>query len=378
MTHDVTPPAQAIRVEDVGRVYWLAGVPVRAHTPAGQAVLAAAYRRRQRPSCPCTPGGVPMYVARVGARFLIKRMPGTGPLHGPDCAAATADPSFDPRRTPVLAAAGGGADSSATVRLAVPLVVAEHAAYGHGVDARPTELLSVGGRLADLRDLLEYLWRQCGLDSWSPGMAGRRHWGLIAWLLRRASATVHTDDGPLTDHLYIPEVFHLRSKTEIAARRVAAWQPATVHAGGAHRAMVLLGEVKAVKPARYGHKLVLRNVPDAPLYLGQDLYRSVCDRFTPQIDGLSAGGSGHLVVAATFTVGRGGSATAHELALMSTTAQWLPYQDTSSRRLIDHLVDQHHRFSVTSDLHGPHEPAGPTVVSTPQRYARMGVTDPSG
>ena len=47
--------------------------------------LAAAHAERHRPLCLCLTEGVAMYVARVGAGFIVKRMPGTGSLHAPDC-----------------------------------------------------------------------------------------------------------------------------------------------------------------------------------------------------------------------------------------------------------------------------------------------------
>ena len=55
----------------------------------GQTVLADIHRDpARRPGCACNPsqdGGVPMYVARIGDRYYLKRMPGTGPEHAPGC-----------------------------------------------------------------------------------------------------------------------------------------------------------------------------------------------------------------------------------------------------------------------------------------------------
>ncbi|MQY18961.1 DUF1173 family protein [Nocardia macrotermitis] len=55
----------------------------------GQHVLADIRRDPSRwPGCLCNPsedGGVPMYVARIGDRYYLKCMPGSGPDHAPDC-----------------------------------------------------------------------------------------------------------------------------------------------------------------------------------------------------------------------------------------------------------------------------------------------------
>ena len=65
--------------------YLLAGRAFWPETSASQALLAEAYLRRERPHCPCTPTGAPMYIAKVGVRLIVKRMPDTGSLHAPDC-----------------------------------------------------------------------------------------------------------------------------------------------------------------------------------------------------------------------------------------------------------------------------------------------------
>ncbi|WP_454858546.1 DUF1173 family protein [Rhizobium binxianense] len=47
--------------------------------------LAAAFSRREHPICLCCTEGVVMYIARLGDRHILKRMPGTGGRHDPDC-----------------------------------------------------------------------------------------------------------------------------------------------------------------------------------------------------------------------------------------------------------------------------------------------------
>ena len=50
-------------------------------TGQSQQVLLDAHTHRVRPLCLCVDGGVPMYVARIGDRFIVKRMPDTGTVH---------------------------------------------------------------------------------------------------------------------------------------------------------------------------------------------------------------------------------------------------------------------------------------------------------
>src|SRR4051812_32250046 len=65
--------------------------------PDLHARLAEAHPRQERPSCLCRDGGVPMYVARVGARFFLKRMPLTGPQHDPACESYEPPPELSGR-----------------------------------------------------------------------------------------------------------------------------------------------------------------------------------------------------------------------------------------------------------------------------------------
>jgi Protein of unknown function (DUF1173) len=68
------------------QVFDIDGVHVgAAATTQAQQVLADAHIHRVRPLCRCVDSGVPMYVARVGDRFIVKRMPDTGMVHAPDC-----------------------------------------------------------------------------------------------------------------------------------------------------------------------------------------------------------------------------------------------------------------------------------------------------
>jgi Protein of unknown function (DUF1173) len=63
-----------------------------------QLLLADAHASKTRPLCLCRPSGIPMYVAQVQGRFIVKRMPYSGLLHSPAC------DSFEP--PPELSGAG--------------------------------------------------------------------------------------------------------------------------------------------------------------------------------------------------------------------------------------------------------------------------------
>lgn len=54
--------------------------------PDFQAMAAVAHRQHMRPLCLCKAPGLEMYVASIGERYILKRMPETGSQHAMTCA----------------------------------------------------------------------------------------------------------------------------------------------------------------------------------------------------------------------------------------------------------------------------------------------------
>lgn len=351
-----------------GRAYRLAGQLVDPTTRAGQAALEAAHRAHTRPRCFCVAEDVLMYIAHVGGRFVVKRMPGSGPVHAVTCAShAPADPAAPRRRAGRRRLVRPG-DRRTCLRLGFGLSVGDRGGGGPQRGAGVGDVPGSPARLG-LRALLDYLWDESDLVSWSPGMAGARGWPVLSWRLRQVAADTQVAGHCLLDRLYLPEPFRLDRKAAIAARRAAAWRAATTPPGAARQLMLLIAEVKAIGPARYGHKLTLKHLPDAPLFLDEHLHRWASERFAREIDMWHAHERGHLVVIATVAVGRGGSATARELALMPTTQWWHPYDNPRARALLDAAVAQRRRFRVAVRGARTAATAPPVLVLTDTRLS---------
>jgi hypothetical protein len=93
-----------------------------------------------------------------------------------------------------------------------------------------------------------------------------------------AGRTRETHRGkPLTTRLFIPEPFNAEHKAELAARRLSAWHQRDGPPGQAFAD--LAGEVKTIEDARFGHRLVIKHLPDAPFMLETDLHRRMLRRF---------------------------------------------------------------------------------------------------
>ena len=327
--------------------YLLGGHLVRPATTSGQVLLARAYAAHARPMCPCAPGGVPMYMARVGGRLIVKRMPNTGHRHASSCPSSSLTDLVGLR--PGFALKLGGRTASSVV--------------DHGVLA---DLVPTTGRRLTLRAFLDSLWQQADLVAWSPGMTGKRGWPVVAWHLRHAA---EVQGPPVRGRVYVPEPFRLDRKAEITARRVtawrlAAWRQAAHRPGRPQQLMVIIAEVKAIGPARFGHKLVLKHLPDAPLFLDEELHAQVTARYARQIDLWRTDDRGHLIAIATFAVGPGWSATAHDVALMPATDQWLPYDTSHAKALLETAVTQRRRFRTSPTSLLPPTAQAPVLVLT--------------
>ena len=329
------------------QVFDIGGVHVSsAETTKAQQVLVDAHTHRVRPLCLCVDGGVPMYVARVGDRFIIKRMPDTGMVHATDC------PSYlPPEALSGLGQVLGGAileqaeTGITALRLGFRMAKADRngpapaASSGDGSDS-----VAADGTRLGMRAVLHYLWQEADLATWSPGMAGKRNWRIVSWYLRQAARGKFTKGKPLAGRLFIPEPFSADHKADLAARRIAAWAPARAK-GRTAQFMILIGELKGIEPARFGHKLVIKHLPDAPLMLDNDLHRRMLKRFADELELWQADEQGHLMVIATFTVGRTGLASVQELSMAMTDEHWLPYESEADKLLLDTAIRAHRRFT---------------------------------
>jgi hypothetical protein len=311
-----------------------------------QQLLAAAHTDRVRPLCMCRPDGVAMYVAKIGPdKYVIKRMPDSGLAHTHRCASYLPPEELSGLGQVLGSAITEEADSGLTaIKLGFRMSKAERAApVGAGSGGVADSVAADPNRLT-LRAVLHYLWQEADLATWSPGMAGKRNWRIVSWYLRQAARGKFTKGKPLATKLYVPEPFNLEKKTEIAVRRLSAWAPMQ-HYGSAQQFMMLIGELKAIDPARFGHKLVIKHLPDAPLMVDDTLLKRLNKRFGDELELWQSDDEGHLMVIATFSVGRAGLATAEEISLVMTDRNWLPYESLADKLLLDTALDAHRRFT---------------------------------
>lgn len=315
---------------------------------AGQQLLAIAHSRQTRPLCQCVDGGIETYVAKTpGGRFIIKRMPNSGPRHHPDC------DYFEPPRALSGRASittGEDRDGVTVLRLGFPLTRESHprgtastsSTRAAGSDRHRQ---NPSGHQLSLEALLHYLWDEAGFTRWSPRMAGKRNWSLIRYHLTRvAEQTVI--GGESLDHLiWIPEPFDRHHRHEIDARRLQAWEQLRSDDPEQRQFGIAILEWSEIKPARYGHAVSVKQMGWPPFMIHDVVLESLTTRF-PQLELHDEHPEGHLVTAATFSLSRGGYPVVEDAAFLATDERWLPYATTAGLELLGAAAVAGRRFTT--------------------------------
>ncbi|WP_081858518.1 DUF1173 family protein [Pseudorhizobium pelagicum] len=298
--------------------------------------LADAYALRRRPLCLCRPMGVPMYVARIGRGFIVKRMPRTGKDHHPHCPSfESADTLFRPGtalRLPVGSKTSGRPTAiDVKVRFSRGPIATSAGAIAHRHDCRTNS----GMRLS-LLALLHLLWQASGLVEWTGHWIGKRRWWHVHRYLVEATRRVSIEGEMLSERVLIPEPFKVEDKTAIKARRSGTI--ARLLRDGSKQRMLLIGEVKAFRGVAEGHEIVVRHMPDVRLPLGNDQLRRLQRRFSPALGLWHSERGLHLIAIATVEAAAAGALRVVEIAVMTVTEHWLPVADLHELQLVTKLA----------------------------------------
>lgn len=316
-------------------------------TPSAQALLAIAHANHRRPLCGCREDGVPMYVAATPSGFVTKRMPGSGGAHSVDCGSWEPPAALSGLGQVTGEAISVNPDAgTTTLRLGFALSRSVGRAAPEPAEDGGSDTAVSDGTKLTLRALLHYLWDEAGLSSWSPAMAGKRNWRVVSWYLRQAAVGKQAKRQALADKLFVPEPFDVAHKAQVAARRLSVWSGAQAAPGKASPLLVVVGECKAIEPARYGHKVVVKHMPDAPLLLDDSIHRRLMKRFAGDLELWEAHESWHLMTIATFAVGTAGIATVQEMAVMVVDEHWLPIESAQVGVVVAAAVEAQRRFRI--------------------------------
>lgn len=342
-------------MEDQGPRYLVDGVRLRPDDPAWQHALERAHAKNAQPLCLCRPGGVPMYIARYH-QFFVKRLPDTGHRHHPTCSSYEPPPNQSGLGEVLGDAVIERAPDRLEVRLDFPLTrrLGRPVAQGDRNAAR-TEVAAHRRRLG-LRGLAHLLLQRAGFNRWYPRMQGKRSWYVMRKHLMAAAHEIETKGARLADILLIPEPFSLEDATAIAKRRMRAM--AVLLSPGEDvqfKLMLVMSELKEFSATDVDYRIVLRHMPDCPLYMERkagERFKKVFEcEYEAWAHQRSAEQSGQadpwrlrFLFCGLIYAKREGVYFVDTATLVMLSSTWIPLDQPYEQLLIDELVRQERRF----------------------------------
>lgn len=286
-----------------------------------------------------------MYIAKVAGRYMLKRMPNTGGDHSPAC-----DSYEPPAELSGLGQVMGTAiqenteDGLTTLKLNFSLskVAGRAAPVSSGAEK---DSVKTDGTKLTLRGMLHFLWEEAGFNRWSPHMAGKRSWSTIRKFLIQAAENKIAKGSNLSDILYIPEPFTVDKKDEIAQRRLAQMRKASAPSKDTRHLLLVIAEVKDIAQSRNGFQVTFKQVPDANFMMNEDLYKRLEKRFEIELslwDAYKA--TSHLMTISTVSVSATGIPFIEEIAVMAVNENWIPFESTFDKMLLESLTTGARRF----------------------------------
>src|SRR3546814_1966674 len=86
--------------------------------------------------------------------------------------------------------------------------------------------------------------------------------------------------------------------------------------------------------------ILIKHLPNFPFLMDADMARRFHKRFAAEEElWRSDDRDGHLMIAASFSMGASGLAQIFEMSVLPVTREWLPYEGLEERSLVTHAVE---------------------------------------
>lgn len=334
-----------IRLGDQARTYSPEFQTAGEHSAKWKRVLLMAHNKAQV-RCGCRGTGerrLSIHSRSHSDRFHLARFPETGPEHSEDCAYYGVDPGMSglgSYRRGVVQELDDG-----TVKIKLKVGLQQRAALAPKetppskakAPARPR----TGQASMTLLGLLHFLWTQAGLNSWSPGMEGKRN-----------LAVVH-------HHLMLQAKSTYAGRTRLAQNLIAATPTNSGAQAGHNRAksleavterrrLVVIAPLAQHQEELDGSRtLPISGFHGIPyLALDETAWSALERGFARELDGWRAGNAVVAVAQSDPPKSSGGSMLAQvvDLALMQITRDWIPVDSGYEALVADQLVAAKRRF----------------------------------
>lgn len=319
--------------------YFIKGRSYTAADPGLQDALARIYGSPERPRCLCVSGGVEMYIARH-ADYVVKRMPDTGHQHHPTCPSFEPEPGMSGLGELVGEAIIEHSPDQVEVRtdFAMSRMPGKTMPRGEAVPD-PAEVHAPRKRMS-LRALLHYLYERAGLNRWYPAMEGRRNQGVLHKYLSEAARGVTLKGTSLGERLYIPEPFRAELREEIGERRRRKLALLLSPEDAVQFKMaIIVGEYNGSEPTNFGRRIVVKHMPDVPLYIESKAWERVERSYAAILQARDADvpRKPRVMMAALVYAKREHVYQVDTVSMMLTTDQWIPLDGAHELPLIEAL-----------------------------------------
>lgn len=330
-----------------------------------QAALQTAYVSREPPLCMCDPADpIPMYIARLGDTYVLKRRPKTGHLHHTECD-SHGGISKAANDLYTQDAITERADGKVNHNLSVPMSTIEHVSVDATLDeaAAPNRPQQPGPKrpTMTLRGFLNLLWEEAGLASWAPGMMGKRTVTRVYWRLNNELADRLIAGGDAQTRVFVPSG-HINDQVEKGTRiDIQNRFEVLDKAMGDNKKGILLiiGELRALNSTSRNTAMRLKGMPDSmPIWTPKSSiermrqqWPSALDRFdrskwsqAAQTTTPSGGRPNRMIVIAGVQMSYQGNLIWRYGAAMETTEDFIPIDSQYEARIANALASQGRRF----------------------------------
>ena len=326
--------------------YFIGRTEIGPESQTGQRHLATAYIAGRRVLCACRDPSPEMYIALVNGNYIIKRMPGGGSDHAMRC-----DHYLPPEELSGLAHIQSSAisenleEGTTLLKLDFALSIrGKYVAPPERNDKETTEAKAPPVKMR-LTSLLHYLWYEGDLVKWVPKMEGKRWWGVVQRALQDAANGKQAKNADLINRLYVPDPFKIETKAAASARRASFFASLGKLHGGATPLGILIAEYKSHEPTGLGARFMFKHLPDCAFFADQELAARFERVFEAPLNLAAMVPESHPIVIGTFSMSKAGYPQLHEVGMMLTTKNWIPFENMNDVMLLDTLSAQKRMFA---------------------------------
>lgn len=328
-----------------------------------QRLLQTAYVARNPPECLCVAPAIPMYIARLGDTYVLKRRPKTGHLHHGECE-SHGGISKAANDLYTQEAIVERPDGKVNHSLSVPLSTIEHMDASVSLDEaaappRPERTTTKRPSMT-LRGFLNLLWEEAGLASWAPGMMGKRTVTRVYWRLANELADRLIAGEDAQQRVFIPSG-HISDQAEKAARAELESRFEAInrmHGDNKKGILLVIGELRTLTASSRNVALRLKGMPDSmPIWTPpgsierlRAQWPGALDRFDKSRWASNTSNytqpsrPNRLIVIAGVQMSPQGNLQWRYGAAMETTEDFIPVDSQYEARIANALASQGRRF----------------------------------